>query len=177
MNVVSAAKRVKQRYHYATASETERIEFHPEVRHGSDIKLTGKIDFGSEPFLVTLGSDITIADGVRFITHDGAVRLFRDEEPDLHIYAPITVGSHVFIGIGAIIMPGVTVGDWSIVAAGSVVTKDVPPRTVVGGVPAKQLKTLEEYKDGALAKGIRWPAGKYDDKWKSFLIRTIRDPQ
>lgn len=52
----------------------------------------------------------------------------------------INIGSYVFIGPRAIILPGVTVGDGAIVAAGAVVTKDVPELTVVGGVPAKKIK-------------------------------------
>ena len=53
---------------------------------------------------------------------------------------PIHIGNDVWIGTRAIILPGVTVGDHSVVGAGAVVTKDVPPYAVVGGVPAKILK-------------------------------------
>lgn len=58
--------------------------------------------------------------------------------------APIVVEDHVWIGSGAIILGGVTIGRGSIVAAGAVVTRDVPPLTVVGGVPAKALRTVNE---------------------------------
>ncbi len=58
-------------------------------------------------------------------------------------YSPIVIGRHVWIGSNATVLPGVTIGDWAVVAAGAVVTKDVPPYTVVGGVPAKVLKTIE----------------------------------
>ena len=57
-------------------------------------------------------------------------------------YAPIKIGKHVWIGSNATVLQGVTIGDWSVVAAGAVVTMDVPPMTVVGGVPAKILKTI-----------------------------------
>ena len=57
-------------------------------------------------------------------------------------YAPITIESHVWIGSNATILPGVTIGEWAVVAAGAVVIKDVPPYTVVGGVPARVLKTV-----------------------------------
>ena len=57
-------------------------------------------------------------------------------------YAPITIESHVWIGSSATILPGVTIGKWAVVAAGAVVIKDVPPHTVVGGVPARVLKTV-----------------------------------
>lgn len=58
-------------------------------------------------------------------------------------YASITIGNLVWIGSNVTILPGVTLGDWSVVAAGAVVTKDVPAYTVVGGIPAKVLKTVE----------------------------------
>lgn len=57
-------------------------------------------------------------------------------------YAPIKIGSHVWIGSNATVLPGVTVGDWAVIAAGAVVTKDVPAMAVVGGVPAKILKVV-----------------------------------
>lgn len=59
-------------------------------------------------------------------------------------YAPIKIGNHVWIGANATILPGVIIGDWAVVAAGAVVTKNVPELTVVGGVPAKVLKTLQK---------------------------------
>ena len=59
-------------------------------------------------------------------------------------YAPIRIGENVWIGSNATILPGVTLGDWAVVAAGAVVTKDVPPMTVVGGVPARVLRTIPE---------------------------------
>lgn len=56
--------------------------------------------------------------------------------------APVHIGAHAWLGAGAIVLPGVTVGEGAIVAAGAVVTKDVAPRTVVGGVPARLIKEL-----------------------------------
>ncbi len=53
---------------------------------------------------------------------------------------PIRIGRRCFIGGGSLVLPGVTIGDESIVGAGSVVTHDVPPRTIVGGVPARVLR-------------------------------------
>lgn len=56
--------------------------------------------------------------------------------------APVHIGAHAWLGGGAIVLPGVTVGEGAVVAAGAVVTKDVAPRTVVGGVPARLIKEL-----------------------------------
>ncbi|MEP4260738.1 MAG: DapH/DapD/GlmU-related protein, partial [Rhizobiaceae bacterium] len=55
---------------------------------------------------------------------------------------PIMIGSDVWVGGGAIICPGVAIGDRSVIAAGSVVTRDVPPDTVVAGNPARVIRAL-----------------------------------
>lgn len=65
---------------------------------------------------------------------------------DLHP-APIRIGDDVWIGANATVLPGVTIGDGAIVAAGAVVTRDVPAMTVVGGVPARVIKRIETEED------------------------------
>ena len=55
---------------------------------------------------------------------------------------PVHIGKRAWIGAGATILPGVTIGENAVVGAGSVVTKDVEPRTIVGGVPAKFIKNI-----------------------------------
>jgi acetyltransferase-like isoleucine patch superfamily enzyme len=57
---------------------------------------------------------------------------------------PVTIGAGVWVGARALILPGVTVGDGAVIAAGAVVTKDVAPNTVVAGVPARVVRTLEQ---------------------------------
>ncbi len=59
-------------------------------------------------------------------------------------YAPVRIGAHVWIGSNATILPGVIIGEWSVVAAGAVVTKEVPPYTVAGGIPAKTIRKIEK---------------------------------
>ena len=61
-------------------------------------------------------------------------------EPYSILDAPVTIGNDVWIGEGVLLSPGVTIGDGAVVAARSVVTKDVPPYTIVGGVPAKPIR-------------------------------------
>lgn len=60
---------------------------------------------------------------------------------------PVTIGNDVWIGRRVMIMPGVTIGDGCVIGAGAVVTKDIPPYSVAGGVPAKVLKTRSSTKN------------------------------
>jgi hypothetical protein len=125
------------------------------VRIGERVDLVGggPHTFGSEPYLVTIGDDVTISHNVDFITHDGGLRVVRDRWPGAYMYAPISVGPRVFIGAHAVLMPGVTVGDGAVIGAMSVVTKDVPAGMVVAGVPARPVRSVEEY---AAASRDRW---------------------
>lgn len=59
---------------------------------------------------------------------------------DKPVSAPIVIGDHVWIGMNVIVLKGVTIGEGAVVAAGSVVTKDVPPYSLVAGVPANVIK-------------------------------------
>lgn len=63
--------------------------------------------------------------------------------------APVKIGDNVYVGMGAYIMPGVTIGNNVIVAAGAIVTRDVEDNTVVGGIPAKHISTIDEYYERA----------------------------
>lgn len=111
--------------------------------------------FGSEPYLVTVGQNVEITAGVVFITHDGAawtLRNFDEKYKNLDIFGPITVGNNVFIGNNAIILPGVTIGDNVVIGAGAVVSKDIPSNSVAAGLPAKVIRSLEEYGERALIK-------------------------
>ncbi|MBT1707924.1 sugar O-acetyltransferase [Fulvivirgaceae bacterium PWU5] len=88
---------------------------------------------------ITIEDDVLIGPKVSLITEnhpaDPSKRKFLDLKP-------IVIQKNVWIGAGAVILPGVTVGENSIVAAGAVVNKDVPANAVVGGVPARLLKTI-----------------------------------
>ena len=101
--------------------------------------------FSTEPWCVTLGDNVHITNDVVFVCHDGGTLLFRHLVPDLEITKPIRVGNNVFIGTRSTIMPGVTIGDNVIVAAGSIVSRDLPSNGVYGGVPAKLIKPIDEY--------------------------------
>ena len=101
--------------------------------------------FGTEPWCINIGNNVHITRDVLFVTHDGGTLLFRHLIPDLEITAPIKVGDYVYIGVRSIIMPGVSIGNNVIIAAGSIVTRDIPDNSVYGGVPAKFIKSTNDY--------------------------------
>ena len=86
---------------------------------------------------IRIGDGCQIGHQVVFATIDHGLE--PEKRHDLYV-APIVLGKNVWVGSHATILKGVTIGDDSVIAAGAVVTKDVPPRTVVGGVPAKVIK-------------------------------------
>lgn len=124
---------------------------HLGVRIGQNcLILTEVNNFSSEPWLIELGNQVKVAAAVTLITHDGASRMFRRKFPEMNAvfgnrFGTIRILDNSFIGYGAIIMPGVTIGPNSIVGAGSVVTKDVPPNSVAAGNPAHRLCSMDEY--------------------------------
>lgn len=107
-----------------------------------------------EPFLIRIGNHVTITSGCRLVTHDGGIWIYREIDPVVNRFGPIDIRDNCFIGLNSIILPGVTIGPNSIVAAGSVVTKDVPPGTISGGVPARPIVSAEEYLDRIRAESI-----------------------
>lgn len=128
---------------------------------------------GSEPYMVSIGSDCLISSNVHFVTHDGGMNvinnlgLFKEEMDKLR---PIKVGNNVFIGIGAVILGGVTIGDNCIVGAKSVVTKNVRSNTCVAGIPAKEICTITEY----VEKNKQWfyPTYRMNDNEKRDYVCT-----
>ena len=110
-----------------------------------ELYLYGRVSWSTEPWIITLGKNVHITNGVKFITHDGGTLLFRKEIPDLEITKPITVGNDVYIGNDVIILPGVNIGNRVVIGAGAVVSKDIPDNSVAVGVPARVIKTADEY--------------------------------
>lgn len=119
-----------------------KMNIHRETLISTEAKLDK-----TNPKGVYIGRGTAVSFGATILAHDYIRRMY----PNTHI------GEFCQIGANSIIMPGVTVGDHSIVAAGAVVVKDVPPRTIVGGNPAKVIREgidtvwwgrLAEYDDG-----------------------------
>ncbi|MFV8343509.1 sugar O-acetyltransferase [Flavobacterium sp. XS2P39] len=90
---------------------------------------------------ITIEDNVLIGPKVNLITTNHPIN---PAERRATISQPIVIKKGAWIGVGATILPGVTVGENSIVAAGAVVSKDVPDNTIVGGIPAKVIKSITE---------------------------------
>lgn len=91
---------------------------------------------------LAIGDDVMIGPNVSIITSGHPVEPSRRR--DFVVAKPIAIERNVWIGAGATIIVGVTVGENSVVAAGAVVTRDVPPNTLVGGNPATVIRSIAE---------------------------------
>ncbi len=101
-----------------------------------------------EPKLISFGNNVCVASGVTFVTHDVIDKVLNNMNYNVtfnYNCAPIEVGDNVFIGCNVTILPGIKIGHNVIIAAGSVVTKDVLSNCVVGGNPAKKIGDFDSY--------------------------------
>jgi acetyltransferase-like isoleucine patch superfamily enzyme len=128
------------------------------VRMGENVHFYGMNAgmFGTEPWLITLGNNVYITADCQFITHDGGTLILRREVPDLELTSPICIGNDVYIGMRSIILPGVKIGNRCIIAAGSVVTRSIPDNSVAGGVPARVIKSTDQYLEKAKANSLHF---------------------
>jgi acetyltransferase-like isoleucine patch superfamily enzyme len=93
---------------------------------------------------VCIGSHVNLAQGITVtaLNHNFTDTSMRIDEQGIST-KPVVIGNDVWIGANAVILPGVTIGKHCVVAAGAVVTKDIPDHTLVGGVPARIIKQLD----------------------------------
>ena len=129
--------------------------------------------WSSEPYLIKIGSNCQITAGVRFHTHGGG-NVIREKYPNFDVFGKVVVEDWAYIGACSQIMPGVTIGKGSLVAAGSIVTKSVPPGMVVGGNPARIICSVEQYIENNLKYNLN-TKGLDSNKKKQVLLSLSDD--
>jgi acetyltransferase-like isoleucine patch superfamily enzyme len=116
-----------------------------EIGEGVEIFGANLFTFGSEPYLVSIGNQVTISHDVDFITHDGGMRTARDKYPDAYLYGRIQVADRCFVGAHCVLLLGAKVGVGSVIGSGSIVTGEIPSGVVAIGAPARPVKSVEDY--------------------------------
>ncbi len=130
--------------------------------------------FGNSPYLIRIGNHVELTHGVKLVTHDGGAWCLREkpEYKDLDFFGPITIGNNCYIGINSIVLPNVKIGNNVIIGACSVVTKDIPDNTVCAGVPARVVKTMDEYEQKAAQTGFN--TKHLSEKEKETALRQMK---
>lgn len=136
-------------------------------------------NFGSEPYLIEIGDNTTVSFDVAFLTHDGGTRVLRNlatnnKEKQTVIYGKIKIGNNCFIGCRSTILPGVTIGDNTIIGAGSVVNRDIPENSVAAGVPCRVICSLDEYKEKHEDDFLYMVNLPYEEK-KKYLLNLFKN--
>lgn len=133
-----------------TQSEYQKYLRNKGVKIGEGCWIDKTAMFGSEPWLITIGNNVRITKNVQFITHDGGLWTLRNMgliEKKAVKYGRIIIKDNCNVSWNTVIMPNVTIEENCVVAVGAVVTKDTEPNSVLGGVPAKRIESVFEYKD------------------------------
>lgn len=143
------------------------------VKIGGGNFIADKDHWPSEPYLITIGSNCALTKGVKIFTHGGA-QVARRKYPNYDVFGMVEVGDYCYIGTNSLIMPGVKIGNGSMVAAGSVVTKSVPPNMVVGGNPARILCTVDEYIERNKTFDLESKGLSYEQK-RTFLLSLPKE--
>lgn len=150
------------RFKLKKANPRERAELMRDRFHyiGKNVELY-TINFGTEPYLISIHDNVICAHDVDFINHDVSVfnvaNFLGLKRGDIDKVGSIELYENCFIGARTILMPNCSVGCNSIIAAGSIVTKQVPDNEVWGGVPAKFIMTTEEYASKMKKTSAKFP--------------------
>ncbi|OCB76671.1 hypothetical protein LPBF_06445 [Flavobacterium crassostreae] len=139
---------------------------------GNNCRIITK-EFGTEPWLIEIGNNVTITHGVKILTHDGSTWLFNDEKGRRFLYKKVKIGNNVFIGVNSVIMPGVIIEDKVVIAAGTIVTKSIPKGVIVGGNPVKILGLYEDYEKNVLENYVSKENMDFSLSYKNRINKVV----
>lgn len=107
---------------------------------------------GRDPYLIEIGNYVFIASGVVFHTNDGGAWILKEEIPDSSVFGKIVIEDNCIIGTNSHLLPNIRIGRNSIVGVNSVVITDIPPNSIVMGVPARVIGSSLKYKRRCIAR-------------------------
>jgi len=135
---------ILERLAYNCPFNSLRVKFHKVrgVNIGNNVMLGYQVILDhSYPEYITIEDDVSLAGNNYVLAHSNPYPHFKNILESF--VAPVVIKKGAWIGVGAMILPEVTVGEYSVIAAGSVVSKSIPDRVIAGGMPAKVLKKIE----------------------------------
>jgi acetyltransferase-like isoleucine patch superfamily enzyme len=135
---------ILERLAYNCPFNSWRVKFHKwrGVNIGSNVMIGLQVTLDhSYPDFIYIEDDVSLAGNNYVLTHSNPYPHFRNVFKSFA--APVVIKKGAWIGIGAMILPEVTIGEYSVVAAGSVVTKSLPDKVIAGGTPAKVIKEID----------------------------------
>ena len=149
------------------------------LKLGQNVEIIDTFFFDpSHCFLISIGDNCTICPNVRLIAHDASTKQFLGYTK----IGKIEIGESCFIGDSTIVLPGVKIGPNSIVGAGSLVAKDVPPGMVVAGNPAKVICSVDDYieKIEKISKNKKIVTEEYfieklDERKREEILQYVKD--
>lgn len=154
-------------FYWRSIASPEKYARHLGVTIGKHCFISTR-EWGNEPYLIRIGDNVQVTRGVAVHTHGGG-NCLRKEHPDFDIFGKVVIEDWAYIGAYSQIMPGVTVGEGALVAAGSIVTKSVAPHTVVAGNPARVICTTEEFYEKNKQYNVGTKKMSYKEKKKLLL--------
>lgn len=133
---------------YSKFLPTKKSAYILGVKVGDNSNFGKNHNFGSEPYLITIGDNFNSASNINFITHDGSIRVLRNLYPQYaksDLIKEIIIGNNVFIGMNVNILPGTIIENNVIIGAGSIVKGNILANSVYAGIPAKYICSINDY--------------------------------
>jgi len=152
---------------YRKVLSPEKYAKHLGVKIGNNCLINTR-NWPSEAYLISIGNHVQLTRSVSIYTHGGG-QAIRAKHPEFDVFGKVVIEDWAYIGAFSQIMPGVTIGEGALVAAGSVVTKSVSPHTVVGGNPARFICTTEEYYERNKQFNLKTKGMSYEEKKRILL--------
>ena len=143
LSIYDKTKTTYLRKKLKSCGETVHFQFPLTITNPNQVEIGNHVAFAAYVHIWGAGS-VTIGNRVMIGSHTAITSITHDYNEDImydkSVLKPVVIGNDVWIGTHAVIMPGIRIGDGAVIGAGSIVTKDVEPLTIVAGIPAKFMK-------------------------------------